>query len=268
MEHISKTIKRTGNTENITHKLMNNPDALDDNDSENTNDCEICHGFGWVHPKINGKPNYSDLVPCRCRKKIITENLNKRLIKYCELPPKSEDMNFQNFKVYPELKTAFNMASKIASNPEDLFWIIFLGENGVGKTHLGISICNELISKGIITKYIYAPLLLDELREGYHYQDDKSYFEISKRYRDTPVLFLDDLGKVFPDESEHSKTSSWAREKIETLLDYRYMHKLSLIVTSNKPLNELPEGIASRLVRPEYRIVIELNTIDYALRKH
>jgi DNA replication protein DnaC len=70
---------------------------------------------------------------------------------------------------------------------------------------------------------------------------------------------LDDYGA----ESD----TRWVQEKLDTIVDYRLMHNLSLIVTSNVPLDDMPHRIRSRIARHPKGEVININADDYTLRK-
>jgi DNA replication protein DnaC len=64
-----------------------------------------------------------------------------------------------------------------------------------------------------------------------------------------PLLVLDDLGV--------ENSTSWVQEKLDTLVDYRLMHGLALVVTTNLTLEELPARISSRLERAGHVIGIK-----------
>lgn len=168
-------------------------------------------------------------------------------------------MGFENFKVYPEVKTAYSDAMFIASNPQKLTWVTFMGLNDTGKTHLAIAICKSWIEKGVAAKYAFVPLLLDELREGFNKEADSTYTERFKKFCEIPLLLLDDLGA-------ESKTA-WVQEKLETLVDYRYMNKKSLIVTTNLTFDEMSPRLSSRLVRHPEAKLINISAKEYTLRR-
>jgi DNA replication protein DnaC len=56
-----------------------------------------------------------------------------------------------------------------------------------------------------------------------------------------PLLVLDDIGV--------ENSTAWVQEKLDTIVDYRLMHKLALVVTTNLSLDKLSTRIASRLMR-------------------
>lgn len=265
MQHIKSIINNIGTSAEITRKLMTNPQAPETakDTAENTNGCPICKGYGWVYPRINDKVDYSRSIPCRCMREINKKKRIEALLKYCELPPMAETMTFHNFEVYPEIKSAYHIAISIASNPNKLHWATFMGTNDTGKTHLAISICKEWIKQGVAAKYIYTPKLLDELRDSYNRQDDESFNYKFNRLCNVPLLVLDDLGK--------GKFTSWAIEKLETIVDNRYMNNVSLIVTTNKTIEELEDispALRSRLMRHPNAILVAITAGEYTMRRN
>lgn len=221
--------------------------------------CDICHGSGFIHPLVDSKTDYSRVITCVCMREKISNDRRKMLLKYCELPPMSEKMTFDNFKVYKEVRIAYETARDIAENTTGLHWVTFQGGNDTGKTHLAIAICKAWIEKGIVAKYAFVPLLLDELREGFRGEGVDSYQERFKRFCEVPLLVLDDLGA--------ESTTNWVNEKLETLVDYRYMHNLSLVVTTNKSLDELSPRLESRLVRHPNAVLVTIMAKEYTLRR-
>ncbi len=231
-------------------------------DTLQNSDCPICHGIHFVHPVVDDKVDYFNIVPCSCRLKEIETLKKESLIRYCELPPMVETMNFDNFKVYKEVQEAFKIAKSVAQSPDKIHWLTFMGVNDTGKTHLAISICKEWISKGIAAKYAFVPLLLDELKEGFKHEGNDSYNSRFQRFLNAPLLVLDDL---FTEVS-----TPWVREKLETIVDYRYMNKKSLIITTNKSLEEMDyisPRLRSRLMRHPNAQIIVFQTKEYTLRR-
>ena len=226
----------------------------------NYSDCPICKGAGVVLPRIDGKVDYEHTIPCQC---VVEENKKKRqsmLLKMCALPPFAENMRFDNFEVYTEVKSAYKSAKDMADKSGALCWLALLGDNGNGKTHLAVSICRAWIEKGIPAKYAFVSLLLDELREGYRSTDkENSFDEKFRMYCNISLLLLDDYGA-------ESKTG-WVQEKLDTLIDYRLMNNKSLIVTSNLSLDEMPSRIRSRLMRHPQSVIVGLMAGEYSMRE-
>jgi len=223
------------------------------------NNCPKCNDFGYLHPVLNGVTDYSRVVLCECVRQEMVERKKAMLLSSCALPPYGETMTLEAFKVYPELKTAYDAAYEMAQHPGLLTWLALIGENGNGKTHLGISVCRSWIMSGVAARYALTSILLDELRDGFRQDEGRGYKKTFDYYCNIPLLLLDDCGI-------ESKTA-WVQEKLETIIDYRLMNNLSLIITSNQSLDEMPARIRSRLTRHPKSKIIAVKAVDYALRK-
>ena len=131
-----------------------------------------------------------------------------------------------------------------------------------GKTHLAIAICRHWLARGKVARYIYVPLLLEELRRGYNpRKEDDSYDRKLDFLLNVPLLVLDDLGVEYD--------TPWAQEKLNIIVDYRCVNGLSLVATTNKRMtaikkeDALAPRIASRLQR--YGQVVVLTAGEYRL---
>jgi len=140
-----------------------------------------------------------------------------------------------------------------------LNWLTLLGSVDLGKTHLAAAICRGWLDQGKPTKYAYVPLLLDELRAGIGKDADslEGYEYRFKMFCTIPLLWLDDLGT--------ENNTPWAQERLDTIIDYRHIHNLALVVTSNLHINQLPVRIASRLQRHPNSKVIGIDAEEYRL---
>ena len=221
------------------------------------NSCPKCHGFGFGYPIKDGKPDYSHLIPCECKIQEFREERRKYLLDSCKFPPAAAEMTFKNFKVSTENKSAYQSAYEMATAPGKVRWLALIGSNGVGKTHLAVAICKAWVDAGIPARYMFVSLLLDELKSGFNADNPQEGYDAKFRYYCTiPLLLLDDYGA-------ESKTA-WVQEKLDALVDYRLMNNLSLLVTSNLTLEQMPARIRSRLFRHEHSI-IQIGGEDYKL---
>lgn len=212
--------------------------------------CALCQDGHFVHPlREDGKPDYSKSVPCQCVKEQIERERAQRLLAYCELPAATAHMTFENFIVTPQLKEAYDLATQLAEETGDTNWLTFLSGTDRGKTHLLIAICRRWLKKGKPARYAYVPLLLEELRRGFREEGDRSYEARFDRFLNVPLLALDDLGT--------EASTPWVNEKLDTIIDYRLVQGLPLVATTNKPMDELPFRIESRLRRAGRVVVID-----------
>lgn len=206
----------------------------------------------WIHPNMeNGKADFSRIEPCLCQKDRIKREKMQSLLSWCELPPETERMTFETFRSGRGLEEILTSARRMATG--ELNWLTIISEVNHGKTHIAVAICREWLKQDKPARYAYVPLLLEELRRGYQPGSDGSFDARYDHFLNVPLLVLDDLG------TENS--TPWAQEKLDTLVDYRLMHKLSLVVTTNLSLDKLSTRIASRLMRNGK--IVTVNTPEY-----
>ena len=159
------------------------------------------------------------------------------------------------------IEGALRTSQTYAEQPDG--WLVFTGDNGVGKTHLAAAIANECRARGTETLFVVVPDLLDHLRYTFGPQSDVSYDELFEGVRTVPLLVLDDLGA-------HA-TTPWAQEKLYQIINYRYNARLSTVVTMNISLDELAQDeprVASRLADPRFSITFNIDVPNYLLRRN
>lgn len=226
--------------------------------------CSICKDAGVVHPRDDGgKPIYSKVIPCRCQEEAEKVRRAVALLKVCDLPFGTDHMTFENFNAYnPSLKEALKAAKELADPNGELKWLTLNGERDRGKSHLAVAICRRWLELGVPARYVFVPRMLDELRKGYSEEGEGSFDRKMSFLLCVPLLVLDDLGAQVP--------TPWAMEKLSSIINSRYESGYSLVVTSNKALNELPgddEGrIESRLKRFVAGKVVVIDAPEYRLR--
>lgn len=204
--------------------------------------CQLCHDAGVRHPRRqDGTVDYSTVAPCECYAQDLAANKTYWLLQQCELPPGSEHMTFDNFDVSPVRKEVFEECRALAEGGDNSSWLTLQSKTDHGKTHLLVAIARRRLAAGRPAKYAYVPLLMDELRRGFGQEGDRSYESRFQMFCSIPLLLLDDLGV------QHQ--TSWVQERLDTMIDYRLMHNLGLVVTTNCMMDELPFRIASRLQR-------------------
>ena len=78
------------------------------------------------------------------------------------------------------------------------------------------------------TLFITVPDLLDSLR--FAYQSTEATFEQRfEQIRQAPLLVLDDFGT--------QNATAWAQEKLFQIINYRYINRLPLVITTNLALD-------------------------------
>ena len=150
------------------------------------------------------------------------------------------------------LEWAFNRARQYASSLNG--WLLLQGGFGSGKTHLAAAIANSVVDMGVPTLFLTVPDLLDTLRFSYD-SEDTTFEERFEEVRNAPLLVLDDFGT--------QNATAWAQEKLFQIVNYRYINKLPLVVTTNLELDEIEARIRSRLADPELVSAVRISAPDF-----
>jgi DNA replication protein DnaC len=153
------------------------------------------------------------------------------------------------------VQEAYRNAREFAAAPEG--WLVLLGPNGCGKTHLAAAIANQRLAQGQPAFFVVVPDLLDHFRAAYSPESKVGYDELFETVRSTPLLILDDLGS-------HSSTP-WAQEKLYQILNHRYNARLATVITSNLSLEDIEPRLASRMADPSLSIPCGITAPHYGV---
>jgi len=225
-------------------------------------DCPICHGLGYIRQDLPvSHPEFGKLKICTCRQAQISEQVHRRLFSLSHLN-ELKHLTFDNFQTrgrvgyWPaqadSLERAYNQARHFAQTLTG--WLLLQGKNGCGKTHLAAAIANDAVGIGVPTLFITVPDLLDSLR--FAYQDPDATFE--ERFddiRSSPLLVLDDFGT--------QNATPWAQEKLFQIINYRYINRLPLVITTNLDVRDIENRIRSRLEDPDLVTNVTIQAPDY-----
>jgi DNA replication protein DnaC len=186
---------------------------------------------------------------CTCRQEQVAQQIHQRLFSISNLD-NLQHLTFENFQSRgriglgpwqaDSLERAFNQAQLFSQRVDG--WLLLQGGFGCGKTHLAAAVANFTVGLGVPTLFITVPDLLDALR--FTYNNPESTFE--QRFdeiRTAPLLIMDDFGT--------QNATAWAQEKLFQILNYRYINRLPLVVTTHLLLDQIEGRIRSRLEDPE-----------------
>jgi DNA replication protein DnaC len=216
--------------------------------------CPYCKGAGYLRANVPfGHPQFGKPQPCVCKEQEKREKRRQQLLELSDLRA-FRNRSFSNFNtrfqgMHPSVQEAFDAAYSFAQNPNG--WLLLVGPNGCGKTHLAAAIANHCLSEGEIVLFSVVPELLDHLRAAFAPSSSEVYDQLFARMREAGLLVLDDLGAHYG--------TPWAAEKLFQLLNYRYNWRMPTVITSNVPgLQSLDIRLRSRMADNSLVVTINL----------
>ncbi len=199
--------------------------------------CKLCSDTGFV----NGK--YCECVK-RVAKQITFENMSKQMpitmqkfenfnLKYYSDKPGADGITPRK-KMTEILKIAKEYCINFGSDSKNL---LFMGNTGLGKTHLSLSIASEIINKGYGVIYGSAQNLLGEIeKEHFSYSGET---EKSDALLNVDLLVIDDLGTEF--------LSSFTQSAFYNIINTRILNNHPTIISTNLTFSEIEQRYTPRI---------------------
>lgn len=149
----------------------------------------------------------------------------ERLLNESNLGERFKGRTFASFDAKRD-REAFDACSKYAK-AENLLGLqrnslLIAGGYGSGKTHLAAAVTQALTDRGISVLFGTAIEHFDRIRDDFEHTGLNKYIAKMKAAN---VLVIDDLGK--------EKKSDWTKQVLFDVVNYRYEHKLPIIITTN-----------------------------------
>lgn len=203
--------------------------------------CQECKDTGWV---ILMQDGHEVMRRCGCYEVKRAKELAERSGLSGEFLKKS----FDNFETAgkPVLANARNKAVNYVKNFMETRHgrhnsIMFCGQPGSGKTHLGTAICSSLMAAGIPAVYMPYRNAMTKIKQNI--ADETSYSKALGVYMYASVLYIDDMLK--------GKLTETDVNVMYEIINYRYMNNLPLVISTEKNLEELlefDEATGSRII--------------------
>ena len=215
--------------------------------------CPLCNDKGYINTSM-----------CDCLKDLLLQQARE----YLSYSAPAEDCTFSNFKLsfYPDTvdTTGVNLqkrmgeiyrfcmdyAEKFSPNSESL---LFLGQTGLGKTHLSLAIAQTVTERGYGVIYTPAQKLMDRLESEKFSRNAESgaqYLENLDIALNCDLLILDDLGTEF--------TTSFTSSALYNIVNTRIVERRPTIVSTNLDPQAIEHKYSQRMVSRlmfEYRVL-------------
>ena len=190
--------------------------------------CDLCQGTGRIFEE--DAEGLSRTRECQCA------NFVKKLKRFNEagIPGKFVHEGLDSYKValprHRSQKDALTRSKNfikefVQMKGQYSQGLIFMGDPGLGKTHLAVSIIKELILKhGVECKFVDFFELLKDIRHGYG--EDISEGEFINPYVGVKVLVIDELAK--------GRNTEWELTILDHFISTRYNDddKVTLVTTN------------------------------------
>ena len=237
---LSGNTKKLENMQKISNRLVKEKQSLlaKNGVSPIVYDCEVCKDTGYVKGKI-----------CECIKReaaqIIAEELSR------EMP--LENCKFENFdlKYYSDKTDASGENARrrmtsilklckeyaIGFSPETSKNLLFLGNTGLGKTHLSLAIVSAVIEKGYMPIYASCENLFSEIEsEKFSGKNNGTYEAVLN----ADLLVIDDLGTEM--------TTSFTKSVLYNIVNTRILSGLPTIINTNLSMKEIESRYTARVL--------------------
>lgn len=203
--------------------------------------CQLCGGTGWI---VKEKEGRRLVYRCRCQ----FERFSKTYLESSGIPERYKNCKFSNYfpKTPHQLKALRESQFFFQIFPFTSKGLLFYGPPGTGKTHLAAAILRNVLKyKGIRGVFCDFRNFLLTIKSTY--DTNESEAEIIEAVIKAPLLILDDVGA--------ERNTEWAKEKLNLIINYRYINNLPTVITTNLTFDGSGERFSSKFdERTESRI--------------
>jgi DNA replication protein DnaC len=188
--------------------------------------CERCGGTGFL---ILEREGTSLARVCDCRRRP-SAGL-PTLLEGARVPGRYAKCEFDNFDSYGDHAVSLANAKIVARRYTDEYplsdrGLLFMGQPGVGKTHLAVAILRRLLlEKSVGCLFFDVQDLLRQLQATFDRQSGMSQLDLLQPVLATELVVLDDLGG--------RQYSPWVEETLAHIVTTRYNERRATIVTTN-----------------------------------
>lgn len=189
--------------------------------------CPNCKDSGWVGASM-----------CGCLKALCTEEQNRLLSSMLDL----RDQSFESFRLdyygpsYSQdalhMKNIYSVCKKYAEEfgSFSIRNLLMTGSPGVGKTFLSACIARTVSGKGYSVVYDTAIQIFSQF-ESEKFTRDPEALQSTKRYLNSDLLILDDLGSEM--------TTPFIQAALYQLINHRLINRRATVISTNLTPGEI-----------------------------
>ena len=210
-------------------------EGLKENEDEPEYECAVCRDEGYVDGRM-----------CEClRTALINETFESSGI-----GDLAKRQSFDNFstkyyefdpKALESIRIILLLCRDFAENfePRNGKNLLFIGDTGLGKTHLSTAVATEVIRRGYDVVYDTAQNVFSDFENERFNRGDESNADLTEKYFDCDLLIIDDLGTEL--------TNSFTLSCLYNIINDRTNHRKSMIINTNLTQSELRSRYADRI---------------------
>jgi DNA replication protein DnaC len=192
-------------------------------------DCSVCGGTGMRIIRDAQGDRVAAVCSCRMARQAL------RRLERAGIPKRHEHATLENYESVETkganetmLHAHFKAHQFVKDYPHttDGRGLMFIGQAGRGKTHLAVGVLRALIEeKGCQGLFCDYGDLLKQIQNSYNTRAETTEHELLSPVLEAEVLVLDDLGSTKP--------TAWVWDTVAHVLNARYNHKRTTIITTN-----------------------------------
>lgn len=222
--------------------------------------CPKCGGTGYIAYEKDGCTFAKE---CECKEVMcaeerlkasgISEEFQKKGFsnfddRGMDILKKAKAVGLQYCKEFPEIRHTRRNS------------VLYQGQVGSGKTHLSMAICNNIM-KFYKVGVVYMPYREEIIRIKQTVRDEINYNNAISRFKNAPVLMIDDLLK--------GKNSEADVNILFEIINHRYLNSMPMVISTEKTMDELlefDEGTMSRVIEMARGHQVEIIGREYNYR--
>lgn len=221
--------------------------------------CPVCKDRGSVEQG-------NKTVTCNCFKELLREcacqevnslsPLNLSTFDSFDLSYYPDSDNAEGVNPHRRMAQILNYCKAYAENfKADSRSILMRGATGLGKTHLSLSIANELLQKGFSVAYVSAPDILFQLERAHFSYEYAQEQDLLSTLFECDLLIIDDLGTEF--------ATNYTNTQIYNIFNNRILRSKPVIINTNLTIKELEASYTQRFVS---RVMGTCDKLDFVGR--